>query len=136
MFLYLVPLLPHDIDCSGVERCLDILYRCATSGRWAQHERGAIGYVPGDASIEGVKVVVVSDGHSAERRLLTRVEPEYPETLQQLQIGGTVRLAVTISPRGTVEKVALLGGNPILAEAASKSGEAMALYAGAIPDHN
>jgi outer membrane biosynthesis protein TonB len=83
-----------------------------------------------------VKVVVVSDGHSAERRLLTRVEPEYPETLQQLQIGGTVRLAVTISPRGTVEKVALLGGNPILAEAASKSGEAMALYAGAIPDHN
>ncbi len=68
--------------------------------------------------------------------MLTRVEPEYLETLQPLQIGGTVRLAVTISPRGTVEKVALLGGNPILAEAASKSGEAIGLYAGAIPDHN
>ena len=26
IFLYLVPLLPHDIDCSGVERCLDM--RC------------------------------------------------------------------------------------------------------------
>ena len=59
--------------------------------------RGAIGYVSGDASTEGVKVLVVSDGHSAERRLLTRVEPEDPEALQQLQIGGTVRLAVTIS---------------------------------------
>ena len=80
-------------------------------------------------------MLVVSDGHSAERRLLTRVEPEYPETLEQLQIGGTVRLAVTISSRGTVRKVALLGGNPIPAEAARKSGEAMGLYAGAIPDH-
>ncbi len=83
--------------------------------------RGAIGYVSGVAATEGVKVLVVSDGRSVERRLLTRVEPEYPETLQQLQIGGVVRLAVTISPRGTVEKVALLGGNPILAEAASKA---------------
>lgn len=65
-------------------------------------------------------MLVVSDGHSVERRLLTRVEPEYPETLQRLQIGGIVRLAITISPKGSVEKVALLGGNPILAEAAIK----------------
>jgi TonB family protein len=83
--------------------------------------RGAIGYVSGVAGTEGVKVLVVSDGHSVERRLLTRVEPEYPETLQRLQIGGVVRLSVTISPKGTVEKVALLGGNPILAEAAIKT---------------
>jgi TonB family protein len=83
--------------------------------------RGAIGYVSDVAATEGVKVLVVSDGRSAERTVPTRVEPEYPETLQRLQIGGTVRLAVTLSPRGTVEKVALLGGNPILAEAASKA---------------
>ena len=81
--------------------------------------KGAIGYVSGPASAEGVKVLVVSDGRSAQRTLLTRVEPEYPETLQRLQIGGTVRLSVTISPKGTVENVDLLGGNPILAEAAS-----------------
>jgi len=83
--------------------------------------KGAIGYVSGVASTEGVKVLAVSDGRSAERTLLTRVEPEYPETLQRLQIGGVVRLAVTISPKGTVENVALLGGNPILAEAAVKA---------------
>jgi len=83
--------------------------------------RAAIGYVSAVAATEGVKVLMVSHGRSVERRLLTRVEPEYPETLQRLQIGGVVRLAVTISPRGIVEKVALLGGNPILAEAASKA---------------
>jgi hypothetical protein len=47
--------------------------------------RGATGYVSGDASTEGVKVLVVSDGRSAERRLLTRVEPEYPETLSSFR---------------------------------------------------
>lgn len=83
--------------------------------------KGAIGYVSGVAATEGVKVLVVSDRHRAERTLLTRVEPEYPETLQRLQIGGIVRLAVTIAPNGTVENVTLLGGNPILAEAASKA---------------
>jgi len=83
--------------------------------------RGAIGYVSSAASTEGVKVLLVFDGRSAERTLVTRVEPEYPETLQRLQIGGIVRLSVTISPKGTVENVALLGGNPILAEAATKA---------------
>lgn len=80
--------------------------------------KGAIGYVSGSASTEGVKVLAVSDGRSSERTLRTRVEPEYPDTLQRLRIGGIVRLAVTVSPKGTVENVALLGGNPILAEAA------------------
>ena len=84
--------------------------------------RGAIGYVSSTASTEGVKTLFVAAEESrAERALLTQVEPEYPETLQRLHIGGTVRLAVTVSPKGTVENVALLGGNPILAEAAAKA---------------
>jgi TonB family protein len=54
----------------------------------------------------------------SERKLVTRVEPEYPAVLRARQIGGTVRLEVTITPRGTVKNVALIGGNPILADAA------------------
>ena len=84
--------------------------------------RGAIGYVDVNAAAEGVKVLTIAQtGSKAERHLITRVEPEYPETLQRLQIGGTVRLSVTISPKGAVENVTLLGGNPILAEAAIKA---------------
>jgi len=52
------------------------------------------------------------------RKLLTRVEPAYPPTLKMRQIGGTVRLQVTILPTGKVESVLVLGGNPILAQAA------------------
>ena len=84
--------------------------------------KGAIGYVSGDFPTAGVKVLSISQpGVSAERQLLTRVEPEYPETLQRLQIGGTVRLIVTISPNGSVESAQVLGGNPILAESAIKA---------------
>jgi TonB family protein len=53
-----------------------------------------------------------------ERKLVTRVEPEYPETLQRLYIGGVVRLELTISPKGNVESVTVLGGNPILGQSA------------------
>lgn len=86
------------------------------------HNKGAIGYVDGNFNAEGVKVLLVlASGRNGERRLVTRVEPEYPETLKQLHIGGTVRLALTISPKGAVERVELLGGNPILGEAAAKA---------------
>jgi TonB family protein len=59
-----------------------------------------------------------SSAAKSERKLVTRVEPEYPAILRARQIGGTVRLEVTITAKGTVKSVALIGGNPILAEAA------------------
>jgi TonB family protein len=81
--------------------------------------RGAIGYVSSAASAEGVKTLAIGVPSGAERKLITRVEPDYPETLQRLNIGGTVRLRVSISAKGNVEDVALLGGNPILGESAA-----------------
>jgi len=81
--------------------------------------RGAIGYVSAGTSAEGVKTLaILPTGNGAERKLTTRIEPEYPDTLRKLHIGGTVRLAVTISAQGRVENVEMLGGNPILGEAA------------------
>jgi len=84
--------------------------------------RGAIGYVSRDFPAEGVKTLVISrQSAKSERQLLTRFEPQYPEALKQRQIGGTVRLELTISPKGAVQSVRLLGGNPVLDEAAVKA---------------
>src|SRR5229473_2368501 len=81
--------------------------------------KGAIGYVSSDAATEGVKTIeVMPSGNRAERTLLTRVEPKYPEVLVPLHLTGTVRLAVTISPKGSVEDIHVLGGNPFMAESA------------------
>lgn len=83
---------------------------------------GAIGYVSSEAATEGVKVLMMlRPGQTGERTLLTRVEPEYPETLKKMGIGGSVRLRLTISPKGAVESVAVLGGNPIFVEVAVKA---------------
>lgn len=82
--------------------------------------KGAIGYVSAEAIGEDVKTLtIVRGGNGAQRRLITRVEPEYPDALKRLNIGGTVRLQLTIGPKGNVEGVEVLGGNPILGESAA-----------------
>jgi TonB family protein len=56
-----------------------------------------------------------------DRTVITRVEPEYPETLKRLYIGGTVRVEAIIAPDGTVESTQLIGGNPILGQTAMRA---------------
>jgi TonB family protein len=55
------------------------------------------------------------------RKLVTRVQPEYPPDCRRASIGGVVRLNIVVSPRGTVDLVKVVGGNPILAESASRA---------------
>jgi len=81
--------------------------------------RGAIGYVSSTAPVDGVKTLTVYQSESdGARKLISRVEPAYPAILLSNHIGGTVRVKVTIASNGTVEDVELIGGNPILGEAA------------------
>jgi TonB family protein len=56
-----------------------------------------------------------------QRKLVYRESPGYPLTLREAHIGGVVRLEILISPRGTVESVSPLGGNPVLVEAATSA---------------
>jgi len=56
-----------------------------------------------------------------ERKILYRIEPEYPPELKRVGIGGYVRVDATVSASGAVEAATVLGGNPILGEAAVKA---------------
>jgi TonB family protein len=53
------------------------------------------------------------------RKIIVTTKPDYPEILKRAQMGGLVRLKVTVLPDGTVTDVETLGGNPILAENAA-----------------
>ncbi|HMK21366.1 MAG TPA: energy transducer TonB [Terriglobales bacterium] len=53
------------------------------------------------------------------RKLVYKEAPGYPLTLREAHIGGVVRLEIVISPKGTVDSVVPIGGNPVLVEAAS-----------------
>jgi TonB family protein len=56
-----------------------------------------------------------------ERKLIIRVEPEYPETLKRLYIGGVVRVELKVEPNGAVTSTKLLGGSPILGQSTMKA---------------
>src|SRR5216110_793507 len=59
--------------------------------------------------------------NASERKVVTRVEPEYPETLKRLYIGGVVRVEVVVGANGAVQTAELVGGNPILGQSAMKA---------------
>jgi TonB family protein len=58
---------------------------------------------------------------AAERKVITRTEPDYPDTLKRLYIGGVVRIEAVVAPDGTVESTQLVGGNPILGQTAMRA---------------
>jgi TonB family protein len=52
------------------------------------------------------------------RKAKTKVAPVYPAFARHMNIVGTVRLAVTVAPNGTVKSSKPLGGHPVLVNAA------------------
>lgn len=57
----------------------------------------------------------------SERKIVKKVEAQYPLVLKRRGIGGTVKLKVIIKADGTVGDVEVLGGNAALADAAEKA---------------
>ncbi len=51
-------------------------------------------------------------------RLLHEVTPQYPPLAKSARIGGVVHLSATIAPDGTVKDLRVLGGHPLLIQAA------------------
>jgi TonB family protein len=52
-----------------------------------------------------------------KRKVRTKVAPVYPELAKRVNVGGKVKVEVTILPDGRVKSARVLGGHPILAEA-------------------
>jgi TonB family protein len=55
------------------------------------------------------------------RKIKQQVQPIYPELAKRNHITGAVRLEVVITPQGTVRNVKVVGGNPVLADAAERA---------------
>jgi TonB family protein len=67
-------------------------------------------------------LAISAHGQTAgDRKVITRVEPDYPVTLKRLYIGGIVRVEALVAPNGAVESTELIGGNPILGQTAMRA---------------
>jgi len=52
------------------------------------------------------------------RRAKNKVQPVYPELARKMNIAGTVKIEVVVSPNGSVKDARVVGGHPVLASAA------------------
>ncbi len=57
-------------------------------------------------------------GDDSSRSVKSRVTPSYPEAARRMNLQGSVKLEVTVAQNGAVRSVKVVGGNPLLAEAA------------------
>jgi len=55
---------------------------------------------------------------NSERKISSRVAPNYPELARKMHIHGTVRVEAVVRANGSVKSTRVLGGNPVLVDAA------------------
>jgi TonB family protein len=54
-----------------------------------------------------------------ERKIKSKISPLYPEIARKMNLAGIVKLEVTVAANGTVKETKVIGGNPILVNAAA-----------------
>jgi TonB family protein len=55
------------------------------------------------------------------RKLTNRVVPVYPELARTMNVKGSVRLEAVVAPNGIVKSVKVIGGHPVLVQAAERA---------------
>jgi TonB family protein len=62
--------------------------------------------------------VPVSGQDTITRKIKSQVSPAYPELAKRMGIAGVVKIQVKVDKGGTVKDTKLIGGHPVLANAA------------------
>jgi TonB family protein len=55
---------------------------------------------------------------ASDRKVTSKVAPVYPDLAKKMHIHGTVRVEAVVRPNGGVKTTRVLGGNPVLVDAA------------------
>lgn len=58
------------------------------------------------------------ESSESNRKVLAQTPAVYPTLARSMNIHGTVKLQIQIAPNGTVKKIDVLGGHPLLTQSA------------------
>lgn len=72
-------------------------------------------------AVVALAMTLMRPARAEDRKVKTQVEPIYPELAKSMHLNGTVRVEVTVNQEGTVKNTKVVGGNPVLADAAVKA---------------
>ena len=65
-----------------------------------------------------VLMLTALSAQESQRRIVNSVQPVYPDLARQVHVEGNVKLEVVVGPDGRVKKMNVLGGSPLLVQAA------------------
>lgn len=71
--------------------------------------------------VVALAMTLMRPAQAENRKIKSQVEPVYPELANTMHLAGTVRVEVTVNEQGTVKEAKIVGGNPVLADAAVKA---------------
>jgi TonB family protein len=54
----------------------------------------------------------------SDRKVASKVAPVYPELAKKMHLHGVVKVEAVVRPNGVVKSTRVLGGNPVLVDAA------------------
>jgi TonB family protein len=66
-----------------------------------------------------IRTAMAQEPARAERKIVSRTNPYYPETARRMRLGGVVKLEVVVRANGTIKSTKALGGSPVLIQAAT-----------------
>jgi protein TonB len=55
------------------------------------------------------------------RKIVTKIEPQYPSVARRMNIQGSVRIEIFVAPNGAVKSLEVKGGHPLLADSAQNA---------------
>lgn len=55
---------------------------------------------------------------TGKRKVVNKVAPFYPELARRMNLSGAVKVEVVVAPNGSVKSTKVIGGSPVLAQAA------------------
>jgi TonB family protein len=58
-----------------------------------------------------------------DRKVVSRIAPFYPEIAKRMQVGGVIKLEVVVRANGRVKSTKVVGGSPVLIQAATTAVE-------------
>ena len=62
---------------------------------------------------------LVAPASATDRKVKSKVSPTYPELAKKMAVSGAVKVEITVAPNGSVKNVKVIGGHPLLVDAAT-----------------
>jgi len=66
----------------------------------------------------GILAAPQARAQESERKVKFKIDPRYPEIAKKMGLAGVVRLEIVVAPNGSVKDTKVIGGHPILVNAA------------------